>query len=151
MLFCITLFIGITTITLPKLIPRIISNYLFVVTLSAISFIIILVFVTVYNLNENPSIIPYWAINPFSGIAFGVMHISTEMCILELQPKQHAGKVNGIKEAINVICRIPAIFFVGLFWDDTDGNSCWIGAMICCIIVLILSFANCWFARFVTL
>eukprot|EP01084_Bolivina_argentea_P306020 528728_1 len=59
----------------------------------------IVIFVVVIPLSDVKHIYLFWVLWPILGSVQGALFVISEICILELQPKQHSGKINGIKTA----------------------------------------------------
>ena len=143
MFFIITVCFGITMISFPKLIPRIIPKYCYIVSISSGLWIILMICIIIYNYNNNnPNVFIYWLITPILGILFGLMHITTEMSQLELQPKEHSGKIAGSKMATRILLRAFGTLLTGLFWKGPYHNSLWIANACCGLGIFILSFVN---------
>ena len=81
----------------------------------------------------------YWIYDVLIGILFGICSMSSEMCILELQPKQHTGKVTGFKGFVKYIFRGFFMALVGMFWTQPLYNSLWYAFAISSIMVMTLS------------
>ena len=135
MLAMMTASFGVTNIALPKLVERIIPN--FVVLIAASSALLCAVFVVLAR--HANDVVVYWLLAPLWGALFGVASIASEMAILEAQPKKHSGKVSGAKSALEQLCRAVAVLVVGVCWDDEYGDSLWIGCAIMSAIVACLS------------
>ena len=136
MLTLMTICFGITNIIIPKVIDRIIPKYTILI---AISSILLSGGCIAFTLVSHQMRI--WILTPFAGGLFGATCISSEMCILEIQPKQHSGKVNGIKSSLKALLRAFGVLGVGVCWDtDIGGDALWYGSAICALLVAILTF-----------
>lgn len=61
------------------------------------------------------------------------------MCQLEMQPKQHSGKVNGLKNSFKGLLRSFGVLGVGLFWESSQGTALWCGSSICALLIVVLT------------
>ena len=86
------------------------NNKYFILIVSLIVNILLSQFM--YPLIENIHI--FWATNTIYGFFFGCTSMVQEVFILELQPKSHTGKINGIKGLIRHITPAIAILIAGL-------------------------------------
>ena len=136
MLVELTVIYGVTNLLVPRMINRILPKYVWIITITSG----LLLLVCILCVMERNLLVYYWVYDIFIAVLFGVISISSEMCILELQPKQHTGKVTGLKGCIKYIFRGSSTGLVGLFWlQETNYSSLWYGVGILCCIVFILS------------
>ena len=132
MLLQFTIIYGIINVLMPRLIKRVIPSYIWIIIVC--SFILsgfAILCSMQFNILEN-----YWYYNVFAGLLFGIISILSEMCILELQPTKHIGKITGIKGLAKYFLRSITILLIGLFWTGPYYKALWYG-------ISILSFVQC--------
>ena len=81
----------------------------------------------------------FWIYNGIEGILFAIITRASEMCMLELQPKEHIGKVAGLAGFLGYVFRGLIIGFVGVFWIGPYFSSPWYGAAGVSSLILLLS------------
>merc|ERR1712048_252321 len=88
---------GVTTLIVPLILKRIIPTHIWVMTLcSAIG-----AFVCVFCTSKINHILEmHWLYNVGIACSFSVVAMVSEMCVLELQPEKHSGKVTGLKDGL---------------------------------------------------
>eukprot|EP01084_Bolivina_argentea_P311069 538393_1 len=85
---------------------------------------------TVFFLIANPmttesTIYLYWIWAIFIGIATGVLCIATEICLLELQPKKHVGKINGLKTLFRYGFLAATTALIAFYWEINNHIWFW--------------------------
>ena len=82
----------------------------------------------------------YWLFNITSGIPLGLLSMTSEMIILELQPTEAAGKISGAKGLLRNWLKAIALLLVSIFWDISH-NSFYYVAGISLILGLLCTFS----------
>eukprot|EP01083_Nonionella_stella_P090861 253933_1 len=82
--------------------------------------IIIAMFMFAIPLTEKKYIYLLWVWLFILGTCLGALFVISELCILELQPKQHTGKINGIKTAIRFAVAAVVAALIAYFWNYGD-------------------------------
>eukprot|EP00483_Globobulimina_turgida_P011977 UN11999 len=57
-----------------------------------------------------------WIYSAISGFAMGTLNVLTEIILLSVQPKQHAGKIVGAKQFIRSMGRAFITLIIGTLW-----------------------------------
>ena len=111
------------------------NNKYFILIVSLILNIILLQIV--YPLIINVHI--FWITNLFYGIFFGITAMVQEVFILEMQPTQHAGKINGIKGLMRHLIPAIAILIAGILITENDEYSIFYVSSGCLVLSFILA------------
>ena len=111
------------------------NNKYFILIISLIINIIILFFV--YPLINDINL--FWIANIFYGLFFGLTAMIQEIFILEMQPKGHIGKVNGVKGFIRHFAPAIAILIAGYLITKYDEYYIFYVSTGCLIISFILA------------
>ena len=134
MLYLVVIF-AVVNVVIPIVISRIIPKYIWVICIACILQICVCV-AAAMEFNEK---IYYWIYNGIIGILFAIILRASTMCVLELQPKEHTGKVTGLNVFIAFIFRGATIALVGVFWMGPYYSSIWYGIATLSCIILVLS------------
>ena len=133
---------GIIMLLTPIFIKIIIPKYIWLMILSSFILGSAGIFGGFLALDEETHIIWYWILCALGGFLLGLISILSEMCILELQPKEHIGKVTGWKDSMKMAFRGLGVGIVGFFWIDPYYEAIWFGiaagAILCCILSFII-------------
>ena len=81
----------------------------------------------------------YQLFNITCGLPLGVLSMTSEMIILEIQPTTASGKISGAKGLLRNWLKAIALLLVGLFWDITH-NSFYYAAGISLLVALLNTF-----------
>ena len=135
MLFCVVLVFGVVNLIIPRLIQRIIPNYIWLMIIASFCMILVGLFGGLLTDRKyNIDIEYYWIFSICLGVLLGMVSMVSEMCILELQPTDHVGKVTGMKDCLKYIFRGGGIAIVGLFWHSPNYEAIWFGVALFSII-----------------
>ena len=97
--------------------------------------------------SKNSYIGTFWIYGACYGFSWGLLTMSQELIVIEMQPKNCAGRVNGIKGFIRSVCKATLVVAVGLLWDYSY-NWLWyiqtisldIALVLMCILVICETF-----------
>lgn len=134
MLYLVIAF-AVVNVVIPMIIKRIIPKYIWLISLSCLLQICIC---TLAAMRFNQEIY-FWIYNGVIGILFTIISRASTMCVLELQPKEHTGKVTGLNVFIAFIFRGISIALVGAFWNHPYYSSIWYGNAVISFLILFLS------------
>ena len=62
----------------------------------------------------------YWITAIFFGLSFGAPTVILECGLLDVVPKRHAGKIQGIKSILHNLIRSIDLLFIGLYWNNNS-------------------------------
>eukprot|EP01083_Nonionella_stella_P012863 36315_1 len=145
MLFALVFMFGLMNLIIPRLIKRVIASYVWIMVVS--SFMGMLVgFIAAWNPANTVNC--FWAYSVAVGVLLGITSILSEMCILELQPKQHIGKVTGMRDCIKYLFRGASIAVVGSLWHGPNYEALWLGIAVCSAISHIGAIAIYWWLQY---
>ena len=139
MLFSIIFMYGMPNLIIPRLIKKVIPNYIWLMWLSSFIMIFPGIIGGILTYLEDVGVVWYWVISVPGGLLLGMASILSEMCILELQPKEHIGKITGWKDGIKMALRGASIGFVGIFWKSPYFESLWFGWAVCSVLCCVIS------------
>eukprot|EP01084_Bolivina_argentea_P038861 71838_1 len=142
-LVVISLSFIITTFILSKtnVFMRTIYNYInpnLLVIISVILFSGINVLFLYDKFNVNMSIYLYFIYGIIVGGLIAFPQTMLEWLLLETIPKQHSGKINGLKAFMINLMRGVYLLFIGLLWDKTE-NAIFIPVLVGCSMIVVLS------------
>ena len=61
----------------------------------------------------------YWVYSVVTGFISGILSMTMEIIILELQPKEYTGRINGIKGFTRFFVTANGVLIAGLLWNIT--------------------------------
>ena len=143
MLSIFVLIFGLVNLFIPRLIKKVVPNHVWLMIFSSFLCIIVGIFGGLFTYHDinGIGIECYWLLSIFLAFVLGSTSILSEMCILELQPKEHIGKVTGMKDGIKMLFRGGGIVIVGLFWHSPYYEALWFGIAVCSIVSFVVSLA----------
>ena len=81
------------------------------------SILLIGMFGIAYPLTNDLNV--YWAYSVITGFVSGILSMTMEIIILELQPKEYTGRINGIKGFTRFFVTANGVLIAGLLWNVT--------------------------------
>ena len=101
------------------------------------SILLIGMFGVAYPLTNDINI--YWIYSVITGFVSGILSMTMEIIILELQPKEYTGRINGIKGFTRFFVTANGVLIAGLLWNVTYDSMFYTQAGAHCIeLILIL-------------
>eukprot|EP01083_Nonionella_stella_P139812 427287_1 len=84
--------------------------------------LMVLLLHTTYLFPFHASISLYWFLDFTVGLPLGILSMSTEIIVLEIQPAKDSGKISGAKGFIRNVMIAITLFIIAMFWDQ-DPNA----------------------------
>ena len=102
------------------------------------STILIFMFGIAYPLTNDVDI--FWVYAIITGFISGILSMTLEIIVLELQPKEYTGRINGIKGFIRFFVTANGVLIAGLLWDITYNSMFYTQAGAHCIGLIVVLF-----------
>ena len=78
-----------------------------------------------------PSINMYWLFNFISGLSLGILSMTSELILLEIQPTKESGKISGAKGLLRNWLKAIALLLVSIFWEYSHNSFFYVAGCSC--------------------
>jgi len=82
----------------------------------------------------------YWVYSVITGFVSGILSMTMEIIILELQPKEYTGRINGVKGFLRFFVTANGVLIAGLLWNVTYDSMFYTQAGAHCIELVLCLF-----------